>query len=156
MTLAKPIRKRDEAYLRWIRLQASCVSGQTPCEAHHVREDGHGGMGTKPDDSRVVPLTRDEHRDFHEIGKEAFELKHGADLELTIWSLRVKYEMHVKPAVAGRAPRKRAMKIHLDIQHCQECGQNHAIPQSKLSRYGAALRFRCPVKSQLMTVRIGA
>ena len=55
MSLQKPIRKRDEAYLAWIRQQpclftgALAQDGYVMVEAHHIRATGHGGIGTKPD-----------------------------------------------------------------------------------------------------------
>lgn len=65
---------RDEAYKAWIRQQPSLVSGKTPCDAAHTGSDG--GMGQKASDDTCVPLTRAEHREYHRIGKAAFEKRY--------------------------------------------------------------------------------
>jgi hypothetical protein len=49
------------AYLAAIRRLPSCVSGQTPCEAHHLKCAGGRGVSLKAEDKWAVPLTRDEH-----------------------------------------------------------------------------------------------
>ena len=33
-------------------------------------------MSMKASDETVVPLTREEHQEYHQIGKQAFERKH--------------------------------------------------------------------------------
>jgi hypothetical protein len=60
------------------------------CEAAHTGTDG--GMAQKASDFSAIPLTPAEHRDYHQIGRKAFERKHGivcADLVRdlqAIWS----------------------------------------------------------------------
>jgi hypothetical protein len=36
-------------------------------------------MSQKPSDSSCLPLTWDEHREYHRIGKAAFEARHGIE-----------------------------------------------------------------------------
>lgn len=66
---------RNWKYRAWIRTLPSCVSGRTGCEAAHTGADG--GMRQKASDYSCVPLTPEEHREYHQIGKQAFERKHG-------------------------------------------------------------------------------
>jgi hypothetical protein len=65
---------RDEAYKAWVRTLPSLVSGLTPCEACHTGNDG--GMSMKANDYSCVPLTWFEHREYHQVGKRAFERKY--------------------------------------------------------------------------------
>lgn len=61
-------RQRDKSYLGAIAQMPSVISGQEPCECAHIRygDPEHGkpmtGMGEKPDDRWVLPLTPEEHR----------------------------------------------------------------------------------------------
>ncbi len=47
--------------------------------AHHVRCFGWGGVGIKPSDYRVVPLTHEEHADLHNYGEQEFWNDHDID-----------------------------------------------------------------------------
>jgi hypothetical protein len=64
-------RIRDAEHLAWIRTLPSIISGQTPCEACHIRygdpsyRKKRTGMGQKPDDAWCLPMTREEHRSQH-------------------------------------------------------------------------------------------
>ncbi len=131
MSLQRPVRKRDPEYLTWIRSRPCVVSGEYSqewrgyvVEAHHVRKSGHGGTGTKPDDSRAVPLRRIYHMEYHDIGKEAFELKYGIELEVVIDSLN-----HIYTALAltrkPKATREPKERITVQVEHCKTCGGNH-------------------------------
>ena len=77
---------RDWRYRAWIRSLPSAVSGRYGCEAAHTGTDG--GMGLKPSDSTCVPLTPDEHREYHQIGKAAFERGYGLNLTALVRRLR--------------------------------------------------------------------
>jgi hypothetical protein len=60
----RPARKREgdsARHLENIRKLPSCVSGRTPCEAHHLRIKDERGVGLKASDRWAVPLTTDEH-----------------------------------------------------------------------------------------------
>lgn len=65
---------RSEAYKAWIRTLPSLVSGLKPCEACHTGQDG--GMSMKASDYSCVPLTSTEHREYHRIGRRAFEKRY--------------------------------------------------------------------------------
>lgn len=54
--IPKPKRYENQAYLDWVRAHpcASCGKGG-PSDPHHF---GRGGVGTKSDDTWVVPLCR--------------------------------------------------------------------------------------------------
>jgi len=59
--------------MAWVRDQDSCVSRvYHNVVSHHVRCFGWGGMGIKPSDFRVVPLTHDEHMYLHQHGEAEF------------------------------------------------------------------------------------
>ncbi len=65
---------RNWKYRAWIRTLPSCVSGLMGCEAAHTGTDG--GMRQKASDYSCVPLTPEEHREYHQIGKQEFEAIH--------------------------------------------------------------------------------
>jgi len=98
----RPIRKRDKDYLAWIREQRCLVHrsicGSPTIEAQHVREEGQGGIGTKPDDSRTVPLCTYAHHLYHEYGRKWFETEYRVNLEAAIQSYNYQYaQTHPKP-----------------------------------------------------------
>jgi hypothetical protein len=66
---------RSWRYRAWVRTLPSVVSGLQPCEAAHTGTDG--GMRQKPSDSTCIPLTLEEHAEYHQHGKPAFEAKYG-------------------------------------------------------------------------------
>ena len=63
----------DAKHLANIRLLASCVSGMTPCEAHHLRWSAERGIGMKATDRWAVPLTMEEHRELHATTSAKYE-----------------------------------------------------------------------------------
>lgn len=129
MNLSKPVRKRDEKYLAWIRLQPSVVSGMrhefARMEAHHVPKKGFGKMGSKADDSRAVPLTTLEHRYYHDVGKEEFERTFGVDLEREILRLNREYAIRMA-RLNVETPRSqvvRKTRVRSVAKHrCPTCG----------------------------------
>jgi hypothetical protein len=68
---------RNEDYKSWIRQQPSVISGHYGCEAAHTGEDG--GMAMKASDTTCIPLTPEEHREYHRIGKHSFARKYKLD-----------------------------------------------------------------------------
>lgn len=66
---------RNWKYRAWIRSLPSAVSGATGCEAAHTGDDG--GTAQKSSDYSCIPLTVSEHREYHQIGRTRFELRHG-------------------------------------------------------------------------------
>ena len=55
----------SDEHLKRIRQCQSCISGRTPCDAHHLRIKGERGVGLKATDKWTVPLTREEHQELH-------------------------------------------------------------------------------------------
>jgi hypothetical protein len=45
------------------------------CDPHHVPTRGAGGV-----DKDTVPLCREHHREWHDIGEKSFDAKHGVNL----------------------------------------------------------------------------
>lgn len=65
--------------VEWTRRQPSVASGKGPCVNSHV-SPGEGlphGTGRKHDYKWIVPLTRDEERELHQIGQASFQAKYG-------------------------------------------------------------------------------
>ena len=56
----------------------SVVSGTGPCENVHVRG---GGASYKADAKWIVPMTKAEHAELHQIGKRTFEQKYALHLD---------------------------------------------------------------------------
>ena len=80
MAALKKQTPRNEKFLAWVRGQDSCVSRDyANVVTHHVRLYGWGGMGIKPSDYRVVPLTYGEHLRLHQHGEAAFWEEVGID-----------------------------------------------------------------------------
>jgi hypothetical protein len=80
MLLQKRKQLRSKEYLEWVRGQQSIVSQSSQyVVAHHVRCFGWGGMGLKPSDYRVVPLTHEEHQELHQHGE--FEFWESRDID---------------------------------------------------------------------------
>jgi len=60
----KPIRNKN--YTDWVKVTHRCLRcGSMAHDAHHVRWSDDTGMGTKPDDYKVIPLCRPCHNLFH-------------------------------------------------------------------------------------------
>ena len=60
----------SKAHLDLVRQLPSCLSGQVPCDPHHLRSGGaekERGTGIKATDRWAIPLTRGEHIDIHKI-----------------------------------------------------------------------------------------
>jgi len=87
-------------YRAWIRTLPSAVSGiEGPglIEAAHTGSDG--GTSMKASGYSCIPLTVEEHREYHQIGKASFEAKHGIDCRHIVRSLNrvwFKYAREVK------------------------------------------------------------
>lgn len=83
---------RNMRYRAWIGSLPSCVSGLMGCEPAHTGEDG--GMRQKASDYSCVPLTPDEHREYHQIGKEEFAAKYGVSFEATVRTLNLAWKKY--------------------------------------------------------------
>lgn len=83
---------RSAKYRAWIRTLPSAVSGAGPCEAAHTGDDG--GMAQKASDYSCIPLTTEEHLEYHRFGRDAFEQSYKVDCRLLVhglmaaWSFR--------------------------------------------------------------------
>jgi hypothetical protein len=65
---------RSWKYRQWIRSLPSVVSGSDGCEAAHT--GGDGGTGQKSSDFSCIPLTAVEHRLYHQVGRDRFEIRY--------------------------------------------------------------------------------
>lgn len=66
--------------VEWIRRSPCVVPGCEgfPCENHHWPTKGAGGKATD-----ISPLCIPHHREFHQLGPETWQRKHGIDLSAT-------------------------------------------------------------------------
>lgn len=96
----------DPAHLANIRLLPSCLSGQRPCEAHHLRCTGERGVSLKSTDKWAIPLTAEEHRETHKVGTKkefAWFMARGINplnLASALWSNRGNLEAMEKVVAA--------------------------------------------------------
>ena len=67
---------RSRAYLDWVKQQPSCISGLPADDPHHLK--GHGYGGVVAPDWAAMPLTREEHTTFHNMGWQTWEEEHGS------------------------------------------------------------------------------
>ncbi len=82
---------RSESYKAWIRTQPSMISGlEVEIEAAHTGSDG--GMRLKASDTTCVPLTIEEHREYHRIGRDAMEEKYGVSFADAVRRYNQQYE----------------------------------------------------------------
>ena len=58
----------SDAYVLLIKQLPSCISGQYPCDPHHLRVYEERGVGLKATDKWAIPLTRIEHDQVHTVG----------------------------------------------------------------------------------------
>lgn len=153
MNLIKPKRERDEKYLAWIRTLPCIVTGVrlVDIEAHHVRAKGEGGVGTKPDDRRAVPLSSAVHRHYHEVGRDLFEAMNGVNLESEILRLNREYQaLNVKPSRS----RTQGVRLKLDVTHCPNCNRAHRVPLSKVQFGKGVVHFWCITKRDYVEAKI--
>lgn len=66
---------RSKKYLDWVKTQPSCISGLPGGDAHHIKGHGYGGSLKAPD-WMTLPLTREEHTEFHNRGWQTWEYYH--------------------------------------------------------------------------------
>jgi len=78
-------RIHDDNYLDFIRGLPSCLTGERPVDAAHVRYGDlayakrETGAGEKPDDMWTLPLTRRQHEQQHGMDERQFWARHGID-----------------------------------------------------------------------------
>lgn len=79
-------RKRPQrvcpAHRAWVRRHFCSVPGclRAPIECAHVRSATDGGIALKPSDCWVISLCVFHHCEQHQIGEQAFEVRHGIDM----------------------------------------------------------------------------
>ena len=70
MDLAKPVRIRDKAHLKFVAELPCLVCGAKPCQAHHLLTAQPKGRGLRAGDQWSVPLCPQHHRMLHDDGNE--------------------------------------------------------------------------------------
>lgn len=90
--------KKESAYASWLR-SISCIICRNPeVQLHHWQKKGHGYMGGKVEEKRLIPLCHSHHKDYHDKGRETFSLKYGVDIENVIERLEAVWLSITKPA----------------------------------------------------------
>lgn len=74
---------RSKKYRDWVKTLPSVISRKPAGDAHHIKAPGFGGTA-KCCDAFVIPLTREEHMEFHQIGRESWERKYGVDQKTAV------------------------------------------------------------------------
>lgn len=70
---------------------AGCGNGG-PCDNHHIRNDG---AGRKADYTQIIPLCRDCHWEWHDLGRATFQSNHVMNAaELAAWTEQ-EWQSHV-------------------------------------------------------------
>ena len=99
---------RVSGYTRHVKTFECSVRGceEKGIDPHHIRkgipDEDKGGMGEQPHDKWAVPLCRVHHTEYHNIGHDTFEAKHGLNLHdlacwlWSRWSGRRAYELKRK------------------------------------------------------------
>jgi len=82
----KKPRQTSQDYLAWIRSQPSVVSGKHPCEAAHLHSRGAWGS-----DYSAIPLTHEEHQEWHRKGQDSFEYHWKMNAWKEAWRLVTRY-----------------------------------------------------------------
>ncbi len=95
----KPKVIEDPDYLEWIESLCCMLCGlkgkgfkKGKSDAHHIPKKGHGTMSGKCDDKRAVPLCWDQHREYHDDGRDTFAKTYNLDYEAIIEGLNSIYE----------------------------------------------------------------
>lgn len=88
----RPQRTELPDYLKFVRRHSCCVKNcWKRTEAHHVVFDGQGKIGSKVSDTQAISLCEKHHQEYHAIGRDAFELKHGLNCAQIIIQLLTEY-----------------------------------------------------------------
>lgn len=70
LPIAKTVRRRSKAHLRFVGAKPCLVCAQVPCDAHHLKFAQTTAMGRKVSDEFAVPLCRKHHHDLHQHTNE--------------------------------------------------------------------------------------
>jgi len=93
---------RCQGHLQYVRGFRCCIEDRAGhvcggnTEAMHVRVGTDGSMGKKPGDNWTIPGCVLAHREQHQIGEPAFELKYRIDMKAIVAGLWVKSPHLVK------------------------------------------------------------
>jgi hypothetical protein len=68
--LAKTVRHRNKAHLKFVSTCPCLICGRQPSDPHHLRFVQPRAMGRKVSDEYTVPLCRTHHREVHRISRE--------------------------------------------------------------------------------------
>jgi len=79
MSLQKSPRIKSKKYREYVKSLPSCISGMPSDDAHHIKGHFYTGAST-PSDIFVIPLTRSEHTNFHNIGYKRWEAEYGSQI----------------------------------------------------------------------------
>ena len=91
MNLQKQKPWRCKKYTDWVKRQPSIISGQPADDPHHIMGHGLTG-GMKAPDWATIPLTRQEHTDFHNTPIRTWEDLHGSQVDLLMKFWRDNFE----------------------------------------------------------------
>lgn len=81
---------RSVKYMKFVKSLPSCISGMPADDAHHIKVRGFGGT-TKCSDLFTIPLTREEHSEFHRIGQSTWEELHGQQLVFALRTIEAAF-----------------------------------------------------------------
>ena len=73
MMIPKNKRWKCRPYLDWVKEQDCVISGAPADDPHHAIGLGMSGAGLKSPDWTAIPMTRLEHRSFHDNYTKAFD-----------------------------------------------------------------------------------
>lgn len=158
-SLLHPRRVIDRRYLRWAKQQpcyalrcwTMLTKEEQPCEGpmdpHHAKEKGQGKIGSKPDDGDSIPACR-KHHDLAERNANRFR-EVFAELKQI---LQAEYRL-LFPKIQ-REPRKKAPGLKSITVQCSACQCIEKIPAGKVSKFGAALQYRCTRTNAICSVRL--
>lgn len=148
--IPKPKREIDTPYRQWIKT-LPCYAGMRMeplkmcmgiIDPHHVIPDGGGKTGSKVSDRRCIPLCR-FHHDEAERSQRVFNATYG-DPEGEIRDLNREYDARTRGPRKPKPPRQVKQRLHLSVTHCQQCGDSHNLPLSKVSLTKKTIHFTCP------------
>ena len=90
-------RIKDEKHRKFVASLPCCVSGEVgQSQACHIRTGNLCGMGLKPSDAHIVPLSWKEHKRQHEIGEKAYwgrKLEYAKELASALFLCTGNYDM---------------------------------------------------------------
>lgn len=91
-------RYESKQYIEFIRELPCCVCGNTEVDAHHaIKTQGSGGS-----DLMCIPLCRQEHSEYHLMGRHNFEQKYDISIIKIQWRLFQTYIMQLEHHLYGR------------------------------------------------------